>query len=115
MRAAWRIVWASFFAAGSAAVGHSQEIQSNDAAVHANLIRQCFRESTRDPGAEKARVEQIVWMIAHWPEASVLSEPSATASRRGADYDAVESAWVERIQKPRRDGASVGQRRELLP
>ena len=41
--------------------------------LRSNLIREYFRLSDQDSGAEKARVGHVLWMVAHQPEAPVMA------------------------------------------
>jgi hypothetical protein len=74
--------------------------QPDNIDLRANLIREYFRLSRQDPGAEIARVGHVLWMVAHRPEASVLGEPVVTVSRPGEDYDALKKAWLVQADMP---------------
>src|SRR5450631_3381255 len=74
--------------------------QPDNIDLRSNLIREYFRLSRQDPGAEQARVVHVLWMVTHRPEASVMGEPTVTVSRPGEGYDAVEKAWLVQVNKP---------------
>jgi tetratricopeptide (TPR) repeat protein len=76
------------------------EKQPDNIDLRSNLIREYFRLSRQDPGAEKARIGHIRWMVTHRPEALMMGEPAVTVSRLGEEYNAVEKVWREQVDKP---------------
>ena len=68
-----------------------------DANARAQLIRLYFRDPRKTP----ARVQHILWFVAHQPDAAVLDEPSATVTGSGEDYDRLRRAWLSKIDEPR--------------
>ncbi len=73
--------------------------QPDNIALRSNLIREYFRLSRQDPGAEKARVGHILWLVAHRPEIPFLAEPAATVGRQGDEYATLEKAWLAQVNK----------------
>src|SRR5258708_1606895 len=74
--------------------------QPDNIDIRSKLIREYFRLSRQDLGAEKSRVAHILWMVAHRPEASVMGEPVVTVSAPGEEYTSVEKAWLAQINRP---------------
>jgi hypothetical protein len=64
------------------------------------LIRSSFRNSRQDAQAEQTRVNNVLWMVMHHPDAAILGEPSSTISTPGTSYNAVKNAWMTEIAKP---------------
>ncbi len=72
----------------------------DDLDARSQLIRLYFRDSQKNPAAQQARVDHLLWVITHHPEAGVLDEPVSTVNGPGPDYDRVKSAWLAVIDKP---------------
>jgi tetratricopeptide (TPR) repeat protein len=76
------------------------EKQPENVDLRSSLIREYFRLSRPDPGAEKVRLGHVLWMVTHRPEASVMGESVVTVSRPGQDYEAVKKVWLVQVNKP---------------
>jgi hypothetical protein len=76
------------------------EKQPDNIDLRSNLIREYFRLSSKDSGADKARVKHVLWVVAHRPEAPVMGEPAVTVGQTGEDYDAIANAWQIQVSKP---------------
>src|SRR5258708_13661748 len=76
--------------------------QPDNIDIRSKLIREYFRLSRQDLGAEKSRVAHILWMLAHRPQAAVLGDPVVTVSATAEECTWVEKAWVARINRPAR-------------